>query len=486
MSRFSILAVSMVVFALSAAVPADAAPKAKRSSTLPVTTSSAKARELYEKAVVDYENVQTERAVENWRAAVKEDPKFALAWINIAFNSRDPQEQKSALAQANALAGQVTPGERLFIKWLGSVRENDYVTGIAAMNDLVAQYPKDKRLLMRAASWLFAQQSYEPTKHMLERALAVDKNYPPALNDLGYVHAYLGEFPSAFEAMARYVKLLPGQPNPEDSFAEILRLSGDFKGALEHYRAALKIDPTFVSSQLGIADTYALMGDQPRAREEYQKAIPQAQNEADRLDYMRQQAITWVRENKLDEADRAFTETAKTAHDKGFDLQEARTLREQSLYQADDSSALKHLEQAESALGHNPHLAQTDREEERARILRCRVTRATHAGNEKLAAKTLAELEKMASSSRSKVIQQSFHAALGARLVAAGKCSDAIPHLQEDNDDPYSLELLSRCLNENGDMDELHIVETKLRSLNTPTIEQALVVIPARARPPVH
>jgi tetratricopeptide (TPR) repeat protein len=486
MSRFSIFVASAVVFAFALTATAGTVPKTKRTSTLPVTTASPKALDLYQKATIDYENLQLDRALETWRSAVKEDPKFALAWIEIAFNSREPQEQKNAMAQANSLATEVTPGERLFIKWLSSVREDDYVTGIAAMNDLIALYPKDKRMLMRAASWLFAQQSYQPTERMLQRALAVDKNYPPALNDLAYVYAYMGEFPKAFEAMERYVKVSPSQPNPEDSYAEILRLSGDFTGALKHYRAALKIDPTFVSSQLGIADTYALMGDQIHAREEYQKAIPQAENEADRLDYMRQQATTWVRENKLDEADRAFMETAKTAHDKGYDLQEARTLREQSLYQTDDSAALKLLEQAEGALGHNRHLSQTDREEERARILRCRVTRATHAGNEKHAAKGLEELAKMASRSRSKVIQLSYQAALGANLAAAGKYADAIPHLQEDIDDPYSLELLSRSLKENGDMNEMHVVETKLRRLNTPTIEHALVVIPARGRQPVH
>jgi len=35
---------------------------------------------------------------------------------------------------------------------------------------------------------------------------------------------------------------------------------GHFESSLARYRAALKIDPDFVTSQLGLGDTYALMG----------------------------------------------------------------------------------------------------------------------------------------------------------------------------------------------------------------------------------
>ena len=106
--------------------------------------------------------------------------------------------------------------------------------------------------------------------------------------------------------MDRYTQLFPSEPNPNDSYGELLRMAGNFEGSLTHYRAALKIDPTFVTSQVGIADTYALMGNQQQARVEYDKAIAQAHNEADRIDYMMQKALTYVRENNFAEADKAF------------------------------------------------------------------------------------------------------------------------------------------------------------------------------------
>jgi len=101
---------------------------------------------------------------------------------------------------------------------------------------------------------------------MMEKALAIDKNFPAALNDLAYVEARNRQFAKAFAAMDRYTLLLPKEPNPQDSYGELLRMAGNFEGALTHYRAALKMDPDFVSSQLGLGDTYALMGNQEQAR----------------------------------------------------------------------------------------------------------------------------------------------------------------------------------------------------------------------------
>ena len=222
------------------------------------------------------------------------------------------------------------------------------------------------------------------------------------------------EYPKAFEAMERYVAALPNLPNPQDSYAEILRMSGNFDAAIEHYQAALKIDPDFDYSQLGLGDTYALMGNQAQARVEYEKAIQKAHTEADRLSYALQSATTWAREGNFAEADKAFAAVADKAHSAGFDLTEAQAHRMMSLYQTDDAEALKHLAAAEEALNHpTSSISQSDREDERARILRYRAVRADHAGNQELAAQTLQQLETMAGSTRSAVVQSSYHGAAG-------------------------------------------------------------------------
>ena len=456
-----------------------------QSDTLPVTTSSEKARALYVKGMEDYENLYLERCNEDWRAAVKEDPNLAVAWAWIAFNSGNPEEVSAARAKAKEIAPKLTPGEQLMIAWIAKVQEGDFLGGITAMNDMLEMYPRDKHLYYLAGNWLMGENGNDQAKRFMEKALAIDKTFPAALNDLAYVEARERQFDKAFAAMDRYVALLPKEPNPQDSYGELKRMAGDFDSALAHYQAALRMDPDFVSSQLGLGDTYALMGNQEQARIEYNKAIRYAHNEADRLTYGMQKAMTYVRDGNYAEADKQFQEIAETAHAKEQDLQEAQALRHMAEYQADDNVALKHLKLAEESLSHRSTISAGDRDEELSRILRNRVVHAARSGNQTLADKSLQQLEALANGSRNRVIQSSYQGAAGTLLMDQKKYEEAIAHLEEDQDNPFTLDLLVQAYYQTLQNEKLHDVEVRLRGTNVPTMEQALVVPAARSRKPV-
>jgi tetratricopeptide (TPR) repeat protein len=476
---------AVLLFALGLAAPVFAHHLKKAdTSTLPITTSSPRARALYLKGMEDYENLYLERCNEDWRAAVKEDPNLALAWAWIAFNSGNPQEVSIARAKAKELAPKLTPGEQLMIAWISKVQEGDFIGGITAMNDMLELYPRDKHLLYLAGNWLMGENGDDQAKRFMEKALAIDKNFPAALNDLAYVDARHREFDKAFAAMDRYVVLLPNEPNPQDSYGELKRMAGEFESALAHYNAALKIDPDFVSSQVGLADTYALMGNQEQARIEYDKAIRFAHNEADRLSYSMQRAMTYVRDGNFAQADKDFTEIAVTAHAKEQGLQEAQSYRHLSEYQTDDNVALRDLKLAEDALHHQSSISASDRDEEMSRILRNRAVRADHAGNQPLADKSLKDLEALASGSRNRVIQSSYQGAAGTLLMDQKKYEEAIAYLEEDQNNPFTMELLVQAYYQTSQPEKLHEMEVRLRGTNVPTMEQALVVPAARARRP--
>ena len=458
--------------------------KQAATALLPVTTTSHEARALYEKGMQDYENLYLERCNDDWRAAVEADPNLAVAWAWIAFNSTNPEEVSAAREKAKALAPKATPGERLMVAWISKVQEGDFIGGISAMNDMLEMYPHDKHLYYLAGNWLMGENGNEQAQKMMQKALAIDHNFPAALNDLAYVEARNRQFVQAFAAMDRYVALLPKEPNPQDSYGELLRMAGNFEGSLHHYREALKIDPDFVTSQAGLGDTYALMGNQEQARVEYDKAINFAHNEADRLTYSMQKAMTWVRDGKFAEADKAFAEIAHSAHAKDQDLQEAQAYRHLAEYQSDNNEALKFLQDAEESLGHRSTISKGDRDEELSRILRNRTVRAARAGNQALADQSLKHLEAMAAGSRNRIIQSSYNGAAGTLLMDQKKFDEAIAALEEDQDNPFTLELLVQAYYQTNQSEKLAQAEATLRGTNVPTMEQALVVPAARLRRP--
>jgi len=450
------------------------------SGQLPVTTSSPRARVDFEAAMQDFEQYRLNDTLQFLRAATKSDPKFAQAYIMIAKISKDPAEQTEARSQAKHLASKSSKGERLLIQWLSGAQEDNYLPAIAAMNDLLSMYPHDARLAFLAGDWLTLQERYHQAAAVLEHALKIHPDYPAALNDIGYTYAFDGDFDKAFAAMDRYVALVPDEPNPHDSYGEILRMDGKFDAALEQYRTSVRMDPNF-GSELGVADTLALMGREQDAREEYERAIVFAGNQGDKVQYELQSALTWIRQGNHKQAGKALADVAKDAHAAGLARLEAEAHRVLAMYEPDSRGVAKEIQAAQNALDEPHEISVTDRNEERARILQVQATQMAEGNDMAAAQSAVAQLEVMTSKSRSQVVQLSYHGAAGAVLVAQGKFADAIPHLQEDASDPLSMRLLWRAYNSTGNGADAQTVATKLAGLNVPTVEQALVVPQFRA-----
>src|SRR5439155_25516975 len=117
----------------------------------------------------------------------------------------------------------------------------------------------------------------------------------------------LRQFAKSYVLMDKYIAALPKEANPQDSYAELLRMAGHFDQAITHYRAALALNPKFYPSQFGIADTYSLMGDQVRARHEYQIAFRKFPlPELHRVQYQTRAATTYIAEGDFARADTAI------------------------------------------------------------------------------------------------------------------------------------------------------------------------------------
>jgi tetratricopeptide (TPR) repeat protein len=448
---------------------------ASKSTTLPVTTTSPAARTEFEHAMVDLESLRRADALNDLRATVKRDPKFAQAYILISHLTHDPDEQAAARSRAEQLAQRVTPGERLLIRWLSGVQENSYVPAIAAMNDLLAMYPQDHRTAFLAGRWLVHQRRYAQGIFVLEHAVTLFPDYPAALNELGYAYAFSGNFEKASALMERYVQLQPDQPNPYDSYGEILRAAGQYDAALDKYRMAIRVDPTF-GSEFGVADTYAVMGREGEARDEYAKALVFVTSESDRVEYELQSALTWIRENNHKQVDKSLHEVAKHAHSVGLAKIEAEANRIMAMSAPDYKDATHHLKAAEHALDEGHPIAKSDREEERALVLKVAALRAAQNRSMEAAAKWVAQLESMAGQSHSQVIQLAYHSAAGAVLVEQGKYAEAIPHLEEDTENPESMLLLWKAYRQTGAQEDAKLLAARLAGMNEPTVEQALVV----------
>lgn len=454
----------------------------QKKPTVSTTISTSDARKLFDAGLTAFENEHPEVALDDWRHSARKDPRPPLAHLFISLVTTDPQEQKKEQRSAQTLAARATKRDRLLVRWLSGVEEEQYVPAITAMNDLLASYPNDKHIAFLAGRWLGSQEQYEAGAKLLRHATELDNNYAAAWNQLAYCYAYTGDFSDAFAAMERYTALLPRDSNPQDSYAEILRMAANFRDALGHYRRALQIDPTFQASQEGIADTYALMGEESTARAEYDKAIRQASTRSDQIRYAMQSALTYVRERKERRSIAALDSAANQARDAHLPLLESEAYRDMALIESDNQQSLRFLDKASAALATSSDTSGPEFHQERAEVLRVRAVRTAAAGNAADAARALNELEQLMKATRGSALSRSYAGAVGGVLMVGQKYAQAIPYLEEDSGNPLSMRDLITAYTKAGSADRAHVLELKLAALNQPTAEQALVVPELRSK----
>jgi tetratricopeptide (TPR) repeat protein len=452
-----------------------AAPVAKP-AVFPLTTKSPEARRLVDEALVLYiDHVAQPEAIASLRKAVEIDPQFAMGHELLAQISLDSAEQVSEQQKAFSTRRHASPSEKTIIEWYQDAADNKLISAITKMNDAVNQYPNDKLVVWMTTWWLMTQAQYE-------RALAIYEqsgiqNSPGLLNNMAYNYADLRQFDKAIALMDKYAASLPGDPNPEDSYAEILRLAGRFDKSIQHYQAVLAANPQFYSSQFGLADTYSLMGNQVQARKEYKTGFEKFHlEEMQQVMWQTREAATYIREGDYKSADGAFQAVANSAHERHICQVEADTYRQMAIYQQDSMQALYFLDKADVALNEGKNTTKTAIQEESAQILRARVELAVKTGRKDATHAFLTQLASMSESSSDKLVELAYHGAYGAVLYSERNYNDAISHLEEDANNPLSLQLLADAYRKTGNTSAAKRIADTLANVNDPTVEQALVV----------
>jgi tetratricopeptide (TPR) repeat protein len=451
--------------------------------TIALSTHSATAQRAYEMGMVQREDrLFVDEGLAFFRQAVKADPQFALGHAALAYFTSDPKEEQRESALAEKFIANASPDERLLIRWMNGTKNGELVPAISAMNDLLAKYPRDERLANMAAEWLCANQgAFDHGEEILVRLLKDDPRYFPAMNNLAYCYALSGQTQLAPPLMDRYVAAMPNEPNPQDSYGEIMRMQSNYPAALDHYQKALQINPKFNPSQVGIASTYALMGDETRARAEYLTAVKGTKERSTQLNYRILWAMTFYRENQLHRARQEMVKLAAEAHLEGLPVQDAEIHRSMALFNPDPAGALKDLDAARAVLSESHSMLPGDKEIELASILQTRAFVAAGAGETAVAQAALKPLNTMAQTSRSTPIQESYHSANGAVLYAQGDYAGAIPELEEDAENPLSLRLLAEAQTKAGQTADAQKTLVTLAAISDERVETAFAAPQARA-----
>jgi tetratricopeptide (TPR) repeat protein len=294
-----------VCLALAAVLTGYSAAQAQSGGSagkVPVTTSSAEAREQYIKGRNLGENLRAHDSRAFLEQAAAKDPDMALAQYSLATNAPTAKDFFDHLKKAVALADKASEGERLMILGLQAGANADPKLQREYYERLTSAYPNDERAHFLLGNAYFGLQDYTRAIAEYEKSVELNSDYAPAYNLLGYARRAENQFDRAEEAFKKYIALIPNDPNPYDSYAELLMKMGRFDESMAMYRKALATDSHFGNSHVGIACNLMFQGKHQAARAELWKLYEGARNDGDRRLALFSSAVTYADEGKMDQA----------------------------------------------------------------------------------------------------------------------------------------------------------------------------------------
>lgn len=276
--------------------------QAQSNAKIPITTRSDSARQLFLRGRALNETLKPHEAHDVFVKAVAADPDFAFGEYSIASTAPTSKEVTEHLQRAVALSSRASLGERLIILGMQARRNADRTLARQLAESLVTAYPGDERAHLTLASVYSAQQLYPKSIAEYERAIALNPDYSLAYNQLGYANRSVGNNAAAEDAFKRYIALLPNDPNPRDSYAELLMKVGRFDESIAQYQKALSVDPHFSGSFVGIASDQMHLGKHSAAIAELDAYYKQARDDNERRTALINQAMVFVDQGATDKA----------------------------------------------------------------------------------------------------------------------------------------------------------------------------------------
>lgn len=231
---------------------------------MPVTTDSELARQLYETALIAYDQIKVEMAWDNFNAAIREDPDFFMAHFWMYFLTS--RKSKNVADKAFQSDVELNEGEQLIKTSLKYLMEGQDEKVVESLRKAIDLYPKDPHI--HKILYLFQYDYMKDLDGAVETMLRTIKevpDYASVYNYLGYAYSHLEEYDLAEEALDNYIRLAPGEANPYDSKGDFFMETGQYQEAYDSFMKAYEMDPVYFEISKKKAIKAKQMLEQPAA-----------------------------------------------------------------------------------------------------------------------------------------------------------------------------------------------------------------------------
>ncbi|HLY60770.1 MAG TPA: protein kinase [Terriglobia bacterium] len=201
-------------------------------------------------------------AAKEFEEAVKLDPQFALAFVQLSgsyIGQGDLKKSEEVWPKIEQLQSRLPRKDLLQFQAFKAFRAGDEAGGIQKLESLLKEFPREDQARIRLAGALGGEGESDRSISVLKDGLQLDAKNDALLNMLGYGEAFSGNLAAALQANDQYMAIRPNDPNPWDTRGDILYTLNHDDEAVAAYRKVMEMKPDFVGYQdyIKLAVVYA-------------------------------------------------------------------------------------------------------------------------------------------------------------------------------------------------------------------------------------
>ncbi|MBN1465544.1 tetratricopeptide repeat protein [candidate division KSB1 bacterium] len=249
----------------------------KRMVYADVSTTSKEAYKYFIAGVERIDQFNMPDAVPLLVKAVEIDTTFATAYHHLAhalISLGYEERARPYLEKAVKYSQDLSFRERAPILAMQAILAGEFYTAVRLYNQVIELYPEDDGVHYELGNYYFSiAHDYEKAIEKYETTIELNPKHKMAYNQLAYAYAYIGELDHAFHILERYAELAPDEPNPFDSYGEILQREGQLKESIKKYEKALSISADFWPSRDHLAVAHQDLGQVRKAEKILQETL---------------------------------------------------------------------------------------------------------------------------------------------------------------------------------------------------------------------
>jgi tetratricopeptide (TPR) repeat protein/tRNA A-37 threonylcarbamoyl transferase component Bud32/TolB-like protein len=243
-------------------------------SVADVTTHSPEAYRHYVDGMDNLNRGFPAEASRSFQRALDYDSTFAMAYLRLSrLDIIEPAERTRFLEQAARYAANASAKNHLYIMSAHAQSTGSYVEAIKGYESIVESYPEEKEAYLQLGALYQSQEDWEAAIECYQKVVKLDPFDESPHVQLYSVYTTLGENEMALMELDKYEALAPDNPDPYDTRAWFYAYNGRADDAIDSFNEALKRNPDYWLSVIGLAQTQLMKQNYAIARTYGRKLI---------------------------------------------------------------------------------------------------------------------------------------------------------------------------------------------------------------------